>query len=713
MMEHIFALDIGTRKIVGLVMEKQEENYLVLDSEMLEHKTRAMIDGQIHDVEAVASSILAIKSALESRLKITIKEAAVAAAGRSLKTSTGSAEGFREILDEISAEEVLALEVEAVQLAQYRLAEKDRGDKKDYEFFCVGYSVAKYSLDGHEIGSLIGQVGKKISVEVIATFLPRVVVDSLFSSLKRANIDIYSLTLEPIAALSVAIPPNMRLLNLALVDIGAGTTDIAIVKGEQIYAYAMVPMGGDKITEFIANEYLLDFDTAENVKRQLGEKEAVEFTDILGNDSKMASMQLIEQIQHTTAHLVKQVVHNIYELNRGNPDAVILVGGGSLTPGLTTILADKLNLPANRVGFRDISDKEDLIADFDFLQGPQGMTPLGIAYNSFVSNKIPFIKVKVNTKEVVLWNPGKITVAQALLSTGISLSKIYGKPGLGKTITINKVVKSFKGQVGIAPIIKVNNKESSLGDIIQDGDIIEFVKGENGQDALVKLSHILPQISTSYVYVNDEKVKLEPLVFINDQLVDNKDYDKEIPDRAKVEYSTVSSIRNILLLHGVADTYLQEKNFTYYLNGKYRDYKWSPIKVQLEGQPASLADQVNPNANISYSYQNTKPKIKDVLENIETSQITINLNGEDISLQVNLSQVYSDGQVIDPEEELKDGIKLEVDKSEHTAILSDVFRVIDFKPASGKLYMQVDGEEAGFTTPIFDGSKIELGWTES
>ena len=85
----------------------------------------------------------------------------------------------------------------------------------------------------------------------------------MISSLRMAGLEAGSLTLEPIAALTVAIPPQMRLLNLALVDIGAGTSDIAVVQRETIVAYAMVPVGGDEITERLAAEYLLDFNTAE------------------------------------------------------------------------------------------------------------------------------------------------------------------------------------------------------------------------------------------------------------------------------------------------------------------------------------------------------------------------------------------------------------------------------------------------------------------
>ena len=223
----VFALDIGTRKIVGLVMEENDTGYEVIDVEILEHTTRAMLDGQIHDVEAVAATISQIKNALEERQGITLESAAVAAAGCALKTSRGSCRKHRQQLNELKTEEVKALEIEAVQEAQVKLAQEELGNKDYSNYFCVGYSVVSYLLEGQAIGKLIGQIANEVAVEVIATFLPRVVVDSLFSSLNRAGLEVKSLTLEPIAAMSVAIPPGMRLLNLALVDIGAGTSDIA------------------------------------------------------------------------------------------------------------------------------------------------------------------------------------------------------------------------------------------------------------------------------------------------------------------------------------------------------------------------------------------------------------------------------------------------------------------------------------------------------
>ncbi len=78
-----------------------------------------------------------------------------------------------------------------------------------------------------------------------------------------------ALTLEPIAAINVLVPPSMRRLNVALVDIGAGTSDIAITNHNTVVSYGMVPVAGDEITEALSNHYLLDFPVAEQAKRFL------------------------------------------------------------------------------------------------------------------------------------------------------------------------------------------------------------------------------------------------------------------------------------------------------------------------------------------------------------------------------------------------------------------------------------------------------------
>ncbi len=705
----LFALDIGTRKIVGVVMQETDSGYEILGSAMLEHTTRAMVDGQIHDVEAVAATIKNIKEDLEKRLQLELKEAAVAAAGRSLQTAGGKAERRRTVLNEVTRTEVCALEIEAVQSAQSQLARTEEAAKDKNNYFCVGYSVVKYFLEGQEIINLVGQRGEEIAVEIIATFLPRVVVDSLFSALNRAGLEVNSLTLEPIAALSVAIPPEMRMLNLVLVDIGAGTSDLAVVKNGNIFAYAMVPCAGDEITEYIASEYLLDFYTAESMKRQLASQEEVEAADILGNEITLAASEVIEKLNPIVKDITASIVKHILELNMKKPDAVICVGGGSLTPGLTEELAEKLAIPSRRVGLRTPAQFDKIEVMDAYLLGPQGVTPLGIAFHALSNPPAPFVKVSVNERELALWNVGDFTVSSALLSSGMNLGNIYGKPGLGKTVEINGVVKTIKGEVGKPPIIKVNGQDASLDSLIGDGDSIEFHRGQSGKDARLLVSDLVKDIH-GQVSVNGQQVGVQTQVLVNGKLVARDD---EIPDRAVVQFKPANSLESILQQCGLPEHLLVESIYYCYINGEKRVLKWKPIAAKVNDQEADMNQIVPFGSETIYALRPTTPLIKDFVNESGVRDIKVHVNGEIVTIQKESASIIMDGQPVKMEDKIKQGARITIDKSESNAILSDIFRVVDIKPsAQRRLIMKVDGQDAGYTTPIIENSNIEITWSE-
>ena len=156
----------------------------------------------------------------------------------------------------------------------------------------------KYQLNGYDINNLEGHKASKISVELIATFLPEEVVDGLYEAVEYAGLNVASLTLEPIAvkpktAMNIAIPEQYRLLNIGLVDVGAGTSDICLTKDGCIIAYGMIPCAGDEITECIAKTYLVDFNTAEKIKMSASTKKKglVTFKDIMGITQKVDALK--------------------------------------------------------------------------------------------------------------------------------------------------------------------------------------------------------------------------------------------------------------------------------------------------------------------------------------------------------------------------------------------------------------------------------------
>ena len=122
----------------------------------------------------------------------------------------------------VNAENIYSLELISVEKAHKELKVKD----EKYKFYCVGYTPVRYYLNDYAINNLEGHKAEKIGIDLLATFLPEEVVDGLYAAVDYAGLSVANLTLEPIAAMNVAIPEQYRLLNIALVDVGAGTSDI-------------------------------------------------------------------------------------------------------------------------------------------------------------------------------------------------------------------------------------------------------------------------------------------------------------------------------------------------------------------------------------------------------------------------------------------------------------------------------------------------------
>ena len=203
-----------------------------------------MLSGRIHGIDAISKTINAVKLELEEKLGSALKEVCIAAAGRVLKTVNVTATHQFEQDTVITDEMIHSLDLLGIEEAYKEIRKTDH--TQVYNYYCVGYSNVKYYLNDYMMLSIEGHKGSKISAEILATFLPEEVIDGLYKAIELAGLSVVNLTLEPIAAMEVAIPENIRLLNLALVDVGAGTSDISITKDGSIIGFGMIPFAGDE-----------------------------------------------------------------------------------------------------------------------------------------------------------------------------------------------------------------------------------------------------------------------------------------------------------------------------------------------------------------------------------------------------------------------------------------------------------------------------------
>lgn len=513
----MFSLDIGTRTIVGMIARNDGKKHHVLDYEVFPHPERAMMDGQIHDIGKVAWVVSQVKEALESRNGIQLRHVAIAAAGRSLKTRRVSVERDLDHMTTVTKEITDNIEMEAIQQAQALL---DEGDGESaVQYYCVGYTVINYHLDGAMILTPVDHRGNRIKVDLIATFLPHSVVDSLYTVMDQVGLEVVSLTLEPIAAINVAIPPKFRLLNLALIDVGAGTSDIAITKDGAIVSYAMVSEAGDEITEALASEFLLDFDSAEALKIKLCREDSHSFSDIVGIPHHYSTDEILERIRPTIRQITNGIAQKIIEYNGRAPSAIFCIGGGGQVPEFTSELANALEMPPERAVIKGVEAVENIVFAGEALKGPEFVTPVGIGFTALKERHQDFLQVTVNEKTIRLFNSRQLTVSDALILIGYSARKLIARRGEGITIAINGQSRTVNGEYGEAAKIIVNGRTASLDTRLKNKDEITIEPANPGVPANPAVKEVLPLHRT--ITFQGEKLPLIFEIRVNGSLADS------------------------------------------------------------------------------------------------------------------------------------------------------------------------------------------------
>ena len=512
----IFALDIGTRNVVGIIGHMEDGDFCVDNAVSIPHKHRAMIDGQIEDIPEVARIAGIVKEKLEAESGIELSRVAIAAAGRALKTKRTQLSFNVEEKDSISEDDVKSFELECSLKAQDEL-DAETGDIS-YSLYCVGHTVVKYLLDDYQIKSLIGHKGKKATVELIAAFLPGTVVESLYAVTDLIGLDVASLTLEPIAAMNVIIPPDVRLINIALVDIGAGTSDIAISQNGSIVAYAMSTVAGDEITEEIIRQYIVDFSAAEEMKLSSGKK-SITYKDILGFEHTIDTDEFFASLSPAVELLASDISSNIISANGQPPAAVFLVGGGSLVPGLAGLVSEKLGIPENRAAVGGHDAMKNVSFGKTSIDGPEYVTPVGIGITAAQNGGYDFSVISLNGKKVRIFDTRAVRILDLLMSEGYKSTQLIGRTGRNLSFTLNGEKQFMKGEPAEAAVVTVNGETASLETQVRQGDVIEFRPADSGKSAEARISDIAGDVTARYVCIDGADYPFGVIAMVNDRQV--------------------------------------------------------------------------------------------------------------------------------------------------------------------------------------------------
>jgi len=680
----VFGLDIGTRSIVGTVGYLGSDRFHGLAQRFKEHETRAMLDGQIHDIGKVGETIRQVKEQLEEDLNRRLTEACIAAAGRVLRTVTTHVEQSFEQEHEVTEEDVYSLSTMGVERAY---EEFQKTNDTDMKFYCVGYTPMRYYMNGYQIGNLEGHKVKSMALDLIATFLPDDVVDGLYKAVELAGLHVANLTLEPIAAIQVAIPEKFRMLNMALVDVGAGTSDISITKDGTITAYGMIPVAGDSLTDILVQHCLVEFDTAERIKREAGVQETVEYEDIMGLPQTISAEEVAALLEEHVNGMAKQVADCIRELNGEKAvSAVFVVGGGGMIPGYTEALARELGIVKERVAIRG----QEVLRAIEFenqdsRQDSMMVTPVGICL-SYYEQSNNFIFVEFNGKRIKLYDNGKLTVADAAVQSEFSNEDLFPKRGKALTFSVNGKSRIVRGVQGEAALIRVNGENADIHSQVHNGDHIEMVPSTAGDEAALELGKLAELSEQLHVVVNGTKISLPKTALVNGKL-ENEFYLIREEDEITVQNSyTVREIADFMdvpLGGGILvndtpakpETRIYE-NFTLY---------WNAEKDETEELPeAEDTTEAGSGTHEESAAGEGSSAVSEAGNTGGNTRVTVIVNGVPVMLTGKVNYVFV-----------------------------DVFSFIEFdlsKPAGRNIVTRLNGRNAEYMEPLKEGDVLEIYW---
>lgn len=709
----VFGLDIGTRSVVGTVGYMNDGQFNVIAQAVEKHQTRAMLDGQIHDIGKVGATIRVVKEKLEQQTDIHLTDVCIAAAGRVLRTVRTNYEYEYPESHDITDEDIYNLDSAAVQQAYSEFLQKNTSDLK---FYLVGYSVMHYYLDGYQIANLEGHNAGKVSVELIATFLPDDCVDGLYKACERAGLNVANLTLEPIAAMMVAIPDRFRMLNLALVDVGAGTSDICVTNDGSITAYGMLPIAGDDITEIIAQHCLVDFNQADEIKIAASHNDRVDFIDIMGLRKTITAKDIAKIIRPQVDMMAKKAAEEIKRLNGDKPvSAVFVVGGGGCVPGYTKAIAREMDIPEERVALRG----EEVMKSITFLNN-DGIerdsllvTPLGICISYYEeANNIIF--VSFNGEQTRIYDNGKLQIIDAAMQASFQNEDLFPKRGKELRYLVNGKERVARGEPGEAAVITLNGKAADIHSKIRANDIIDVTPSTAGEPGKAVIENI-PEFKTKFVVnVNGVNVEASRFATVNGEPQTALYNIKNGDDIQILDYNTVEQVAALMDIEITEDTYIivnnehGDKTTPVYENFKvefkdreeaimeyYRDFPDADeVAVSMANEEAYESDDYDVRKFDGQSDQLGYDDLPDDDGEYRRSEDFVkNILARDIHILVNNEAVTLHG------------------KSEYVFV--DIFDSIDFdltRPNGRAIVTTLNGKTPDYLQSIHEGDKIEVYW---
>jgi hypothetical protein len=407
--------------------------------------------------------------------------------------------------------------------------------------------------------------------------------------------------------------------------------------------------------------------------------------------------------------LGQKVAGAILRHNGSAPQAVFCVGGGSLLPGLPSVIAGYLGLDQAKVTVKGKEMTGFLPGLYRQYRGPELVTPLGIAYTALQREALRFRRVTVNGQNVDVMDLARGTVADALLASGATSRELVGRIGAGICVEVNGQLLSFPGERGEPAVIAVNGLSAALDTKISQGDVITWQPGKDGAPPRVSVSDLLSRLTPFSVRVNGSWQHLASPVYRDGQLLPAG---AVLYDRDKVRVLKTMPLSWVLEQLNLAQE-LDGGTIRIRVNGTEREVPYGAKTLLVNGRAAVRDTPVSDGDILETCFAGVYLTAGSLTE-VKPEHFKLHVNGTPLLVPIREVFFVKNGHEVTADALLSDGDQLEIREVAYEVTVADLLNLSEWQsvPPAGnnRLVLTINGRDAQFTTVVKNGDRLDVRW---
>ena len=401
--QYVCALDIGTSKVIALIGEIIDEEIHIVGLGQVE--SRGLKAGMVNNIDATAQAIRQAVGEAEHMADCKIRSVTIGISGNHI--SSRNSQGVVKIKDG---------EVTQADIERAKETAKAVNIPPDHQVLHT--VVQEYIIDNQPgVREPIGMSGIRLDTRVHIITGAATALQNLQKCIERCGLKVDEVVLQPLASADAVLTEDEKELGVCVLDIGGGTTDIAVYTNGAIRHTAVIPIAGDLITRDLAQALRTPYGAAERIKIFHGV--ATDHPDIEGLDEMVEVPSVGDRpprqiARRVLASIIGPRVEEILELalnelrRSGFPEEVltsgiVLTGGASMLTGIVELAEEVFNLPA-RIGV-----PQEMGGVSERIRNPRYSTAIGLLQTAYAAeegeqtSRTGAIALNDSSKKMGLW----------------------------------------------------------------------------------------------------------------------------------------------------------------------------------------------------------------------------------------------------------------------------------------------------------------------